>query len=217
MKKVVKRDGRKVAFDATRIEQAVIAAMKEAGTLDSVFASELAQNVMEECPDEISVEDIQDRVEKALMDSPYKEVARAYIIYRNKRTKARGAKTAQIIADIIATKKNDITRENANMNADTPAGMMMKFSSESARAYTDDYLISDEAEQLVRDNILHIHDKDYYPTKSLTCIQHPLDKLLNNGFAAGHGESRAAKRIETASILGCISMETVQNRFCSLR
>lgn len=211
MRTVIKRDGRKAAFDATRIEQAVIAAMKEVGTIDSLFATELAQKVMEQCPEEISVEGIQDRVEQALMDSPYKDVARAYIIYRDKRTKARGAKTAQIMADIIAAKKNEITRENANMNADTPAGMMMKFSSESGRRYADDYLISDEAEQLIKANILHVHDKDYYPTKSLTCIQHPIDKILSGGFQAGHGESRPAKRIETASILGCISMETVQN------
>ena len=153
---VIKRDGREASFDAVRIEQAVIAAMKEVGTIDSSFAVELAQKIMNQCPNRVSVEDIQDLVEKALMDSPYKDVARAYIIYRNKRTKARGAKTAQIIADIIATKKNDITRENANMNADTPAGMMMKFSSESGRAYTDDYLISDEAEKLIEDNMFMI-------------------------------------------------------------
>ena len=65
--------------------------------------------------------------------------------------------------------------------------------------------------EAVKNNYIHIHDKDYYPTKSLTCVQHPLDKLLKNGLFAGHGESRPAKRIETASILGCISMETTQN------
>ena len=97
------------------------------------------------------------------------------------------------------------------MNADTPAGMMMKFASESTKPFVDDYLLSDEAREAVRDNYLHIHDKDYYPTKSLTCVQHPLDKILNNGFWAGHGESRPAKRIETASVIACISMETAQN------
>ena len=60
-------------------------------------------------------------------------------------------------------------------------------------------------------NLLHIHDKDYYPSKSLTCLQHPINKMLSDGFKAGHGESRPAKRIETASILGCISMEQIQN------
>ena len=97
------------------------------------------------------------------------------------------------------------------MNADTPAGMMMKFASESTKSYVDECMLSEEVKEAVKNNYIHIHDKDYYPTKSLTCIQHPLDKILEDGFFAGHGESRPAKRIETASILGCISMETVQN------
>ena len=97
------------------------------------------------------------------------------------------------------------------MNADTPAGMMMKFSSETTKPFVDDYLLTEEVKIAVRQGYLHIHDKDYYPTKSLTCVQHPLDKILRNGFFAGHGESRPAKRIETASILGCISLETAQN------
>ena len=113
--------------------------------------------------------------------------------------------------EIINIKKNDITRENANMNADTPAGMMMKFASETTKPFVDDYLLSNDVREAVEKNYLHIHDKDYYPTKSLTCVQHPLDNILEHGFYAGHGSSRPAKRIETASILGCISMETAQN------
>ena len=97
------------------------------------------------------------------------------------------------------------------MNADTPAGMMMKFASESTKSFVDECLLSEDVKEAVQNGYIHIHDKDYYPTKSLTCVQHPLDKILKNGFFAGHGESRPAKRIETASILGCISMETVQN------
>jgi len=97
------------------------------------------------------------------------------------------------------------------MNADTPAGMMMKFASETTKPFVDDYLLSEESRNAVEHNYLHIHDKDYYPTKSLTCVQHPLDNILQNGFTAGHGASRAAKRIETASVLACISMECAQN------
>ena len=74
--------------------------------------------------------------------------------------------------EIINIKSNDITRENANMNADTPAGMMMKFSSETTKPFVDDYLLSEEVKEAVSNNYLHIHDKDYYPTKSLTCVQH---------------------------------------------
>ena len=120
-------------------------------------------------------------------------------------------RTREVFRDIIEAKANDITRENANMNADSPAGMMMKFASETTKPFADDYLLSPTARQAVRDNYIHIHDKDYYPTKSLTCVQHPLDKILRNGFVAGHGESRPAKRIETASVIACISLETAQN------
>ena len=159
----------------------------------------------------MTVEEIQDNVEIELMKSRRKDVAQLYIAYRNQRSIARKAKTRDIFLEIIETKSNDITRENANMNADTPAGMMMKFSSETTKPFVDDYLLTEEVKIAVRQGYLHIHDKDYYPTKSLTCVQHPLDKILRNGFFAGHGESRPAKRIETASILGCISLETAQN------
>ena len=97
------------------------------------------------------------------------------------------------------------------MNADTPAGMMMKFASEATKTYVDECLLAEDVREAVTGGYIHIHDKDYYPTKSLTCIQHPLDIVLEHGLKAGHGESRPAKRIETASVLACISMETVQN------
>lgn len=124
---------------------------------------------------------------------------------------ARKAETHELFLEIIEAKSNDITRENANMNAETPAGMMMKFASESTKPFVDDYLLSDEVKEAMRNGFIHVHDKDYYPTKSLTCVQHPLDRILKNGLVAGHGESRPAKRIETASIQGCISLETAQN------
>jgi ribonucleoside-triphosphate reductase len=159
----------------------------------------------------MTVEDIQDMVEMELMNSPRKEVARKYIAYRDQRSIARKAKTRDMFLEIIETKSNDITRENANMNADTPAGMMMKFASESTKPFVDDYLLAPEVKEAMRRNYLHVHDKDYYPTKSLTCVQHPLDKILQEGFNAGHGESRPARRIETASVISCISLETAQN------
>ena len=210
---VRKRDGREVPFDPQRIADAILAAMKERGCANVHKADEMASDISAQMANkEIwDVEDIQDLVENKLMVSNMPDVAKCYILYRDKRDKARNSRTDQIISDIIAAEKNDITRENANMNADTPAGMVMKVASEKDKEYTDNYLLSDEAKQAIRDNILHVHDKDYYPTKSLTCIQHPIDKLLSGGFKAGHGESRSAKRIETASILSAISMETVQN------
>lgn len=210
--KVQKRDGRIVDFDHSLICRAILKAMNECGydykEVAHKLSLEVGNEIESECP---TVEDIQDLVEKKLMESNMKDVARAYIIYRDKRNKARKSTSDQIISDIIAAKKNDITRENANMNADTPAGMMMKIASERSKEYVMDYLLSPDVKKLVEDNILHIHDMDYYPSKSLTCVQSPIDQMLNGGFRAGHGESRPAKRIETASVMACISLETTQN------
>jgi len=212
IKYVIKRDGRKVEFDSQKIVSAILKAMNvsDAGE-DIVLAAQIADHIAKSSNSEMSVEEIQDCVEMELMKSPRKEVAKVYIAYRNKRNIARKAKTNEIFQEIIDAQANDITRENANMNADTPAGMMMKFASEATKSYVDECLLSEDVRDAVKNGYLHIHDKDYYPTKSLTCIQHPLDKILEYGLRAGHGESRPAKRIETASVLACISMETVQN------
>ncbi len=211
---VIKRDGRVVEFNPERIVKAVTLAMSQTpGGVDIDLANKIASSVEKQFEDknQASVYDIQDAVEKKLMASSRKEVAQSYITYRYNRDVARKSKTKEVFLDIIGAKANDITRENANMNADTPAGMMMKFASETTKPFVDDFLLSEEARQAVKGGYIHVHDKDYYPTKSLTCLQHPLDKILQEGFKAGHGASRPAKRIETASILGCISMETVQN------
>ena len=209
---VLKRDGRVAGFNKEKICAAIRRAMlqTEKGE-DDALINKIADRIELSGREEMSVEDIQDCVELELMKSTRKEVAQKYIAYRHQRSVARKAKTRDIFLEIIEAKSNDVTRENANMNADTPAGMMMKFSSESTKPFVDDFLLTDEARRAVEQGYIHIHDKDYYPTRSLTCVQHPLDKILKNGFSAGHGESRPAKRIETASILGCISMETAQN------
>lgn len=211
---IIKRDGRITEFNEERIIKAITLAMSNTpGGVDIDLATKIADSVRNQIKDkvQVSVYEIQDLVEKKLMGSSRKEVAQAYITYRYNRDVARKAKSKDMFLEIIETKSNDITRENANMNADTPAGMMMKFASETTKPFVDDFLLSTEARNAVKNGYIHIHDKDYYPTKSLTCIQHPLDKILKNGFRAGHGSSRPAKRIETASIIGCISLETVQN------
>ena len=182
---VVKRDGRIVGFNEEKVATAIRKAMLHTQIGEDMhLIRQITDRIAFRGQPQMTVEAIQDAVEMELMKSSRKDVAQKYIAYRNQRSIARKAKTRDIFLEIINIKSNDVTRENANMNADTPAGMMMK---------------------------LHIHDKDYYPTKSLTCVQHPLDKILKHGFSAGHGESRPAKRIETASILGCISLETAQN------
>lgn len=209
---VVKRDGRVVGFNEEKIKGAIRKAMLSTDQgEDEGLLQKIADRIAMTSPSRMNLEDIQDRVELELMKSSRKDVAKRYIAYRDKRSIARRAKTRDLFMEIIAAKNNDVTRENANMNADSPAGMMMKFASESTKPFVDDYLLSQQVRQAVLNNYIHIHDKDYYPTKSLTCVQHPLDKILKHGFVAGHGESRPAKRIETASVIACISLETAQN------
>ena len=209
---VVKRDGRVVGYNEEKIKAAIRKAMltTELGE-DEALINKITDRIGYTGRERMTVEEIQDLVEDELMRSPRREVAKRYIAYRDQRSIARRAKTRDMFNEIIEAKNNDITRENANMNTDSPAGMMMKFASETTKPFVDDYLLSPEARDAVRSGYIHIHDKDYYPTKSLTCVQHPLDRILSYGFIAGHGESRPAKRIETASVIACISLETCQN------
>ncbi|MDE6549029.1 MAG: anaerobic ribonucleoside triphosphate reductase [Muribaculaceae bacterium] len=209
---IQKRDGRIVGYNEEKIKAAIRKAMLATSSgEDESLIQRITDRIGMTGKERMTVEDIQDRVEIELMKSARKDVAKKYIAYRDQRSIARRAKTRDIFLEIIETKNNDITRENANMNADTPAGMMMKFASETTKPFVDDYLLDPEVKQAVKNNYLHIHDKDYYPTKSLTCVQHPLDNLLENGYVAGHAESRAPKRIETAGVIACISLETAQN------
>ena len=209
---VVKRDGRIVGFNEQKVMAAIRKAMLHTDKgEDERLLYQITDRIAQKGDGQMTVEEIQDLVEMELMKSSRKDVAQKYIAYRNQRSIARKAKTREVFLDIVNIKNNDVTRENANMNADTPAGMMMKFASETTKPFVDDYLLSEDSRNAVEHNYLHIHDKDYYPTKSLTCVQHPLDNILQNGFTAGHGASRAAKRIETASVLACISMECAQN------
>lgn len=210
MYKVKKRNGNLVPFDISRIENAI---QKAFLSCEVTVSEDIVKNIAADVKiwDEISVEDIQDQVVELLHDWDYGKVAEEYVIYRHKRATIREGKTKEVFLSIINTENNDVTRENANMNSDSPAGMMMKFASESTKPFVDRYLLSKESKQAIEENYIHVHDKDYYVTKSLTCVQTPLDRILHNGFRSGHGESRGAKRIETAATLACISMETTQN------
>jgi len=117
----------------------------------------------------------------------------------------------ETIESIIRAESNDITKENANMSAETPSGMMMKFASETTKSYTASELLKVEHYQLHHKGSIHIHDLDYYPTRSLTCVQHPLDQMLNHGLEVNHASLRKANSIHGATVMACISLETAQN------
>ena len=162
IKQVKKRDGRIVEFNNQKIVAAILKAMAVTDDgEDIILAAKIADAISKNQREVMSVEEIQDCVEMELMESPRKEVAKKYIAYRNKRSLARNAKSNEIFQEIIDAQANDITRENANMNADTPAGMMMKFASESTKSYVDACLLSDDVREAVQNGYIHIHDKDY--------------------------------------------------------
>ena len=168
-----KRDGRIENFDKQKIVNAILKAMNQEFVNDIKCAQAIADKLVMLDRDVVDVEDIQNMVEVELMKSKYKNVAKDYILYREKRNIARGRKTYEMYMGIVNTIANDITKENANMNADTPAGMMMKFASETSKSFVMDMLLSDKSKDYIKSNYLHMHDADYYPTKSLTCLQHP--------------------------------------------
>lgn len=210
---IIKRNGQIVEFDLNKIYSAVEKAFIACGykSMVSDFKRNLEEEDWTKLGEPLTVEKVQDRLEEILYLSGFMDVHKNFLLYRSSRALARESKNKKIFESIIATENNDVTRDNANMNSDTPAGMMMKFASETSKPFVDKYLIANDVKEAVKDNILYIHDKDYFPTRSLTCIQHPLDRILTKGFMAGHGEARPAKRIETAAILAAISMETIQN------
>lgn len=206
---ITKRNGLQEPYDFAKIENAIRSAFQSCGYND--IPEEVIEVIKETSFLLDNVEDIQDKVESILYETSYKDVYNHFVTYRANHALLREIKTRTLFDSIIGVEKNDVTRENGNMNSDTPAGMMMKFSSETTKPFVDRYILSPAVKKAQADNLLHIHDKDYYLTRSLTCIQHPLDKILTNGFQSGHGSARPAKRIETAAIQACISMETIQN------
>ena len=164
---VVKRDGRIVGFNEQKIMAAIRKAMLHTDKgEDERLLYQITDHIAQGGESQMTVEQIQDLVEVELMKSSRKDVAQKYIAYRHQRSVARKAKTREVFLDIVNIKSTDVTRENANMNADTPAGMMMKFASETTKPFVDDYLLSEETRDAVEKNYMHIHDKDYYPTTS---------------------------------------------------
>ena len=211
---VIKRDGSVVDYQVEKVRKALESAFSStnAHPADSVIELIVDEvNKLFEESNKVHVEQIQDTIEYQLMGLGWFDTAKAFILYRDKHATMRETKTRKLFESIVNVEKNDVTRDNANMNADTPAGMMMKFSAETTKPFVDKYILSNEVKKAVDNNYIHIHDKDYYLTKSFTCLQHPLDRIFECGFRIGHGEARAPKRIETAAMLAVISLESIQN------
>ena len=209
---VIKRDGRKVPLDPNKITTAI---SKTDASLGSSLLLSLTDEVVNQLPDtEISVETIQDLVEKTLVSHNLFAQAKSYILYRNQRSKMRDLNNdlTQTINSLVVQKStdSDLKRENANINADAPMGIMLKFGSEASKHYSLNHLIKPEQAEAHQRGDLHIHDLDFFPL-TINCLQIPAGKLLEKGFFTGHGLIRSPNSIQTAAALMCIIIQSSQN------
>ena len=217
---IIKRDGREVPFDAEKITGAIMRAFLATEGADSRKAAEaVTAQVVRELEADPSlhtpaVEDIQDAVERVLIESGYVQTAKSYILYRAERSRIREMNTRlmRIYADITnkAAIDSDIKRENANINGDTAMGAMLKYGSEGAKQFNLMFMIKPEHAEAHRSGDIHIHDMDFL-TLTTTCTQIDLIALFRGGFSTGHGYLREPKDIRSYAALACIAIQANQN------
>ena len=218
IKNIQKRTGQIVPFDAEKITDAIRKANLE--SIDETFSQhqleKLTKSVIhriegEETP---AVEFIQDAVEKVLIKNNFASTAKAYILYRAEHAKIRDAEgdLMDIYNELTfkRAKDADIKRENANIDADTAMGTMLKYGSEGSKYFIDHHILPKDIAAAHIDGDIHIHDKDFYMLTE-TCCQIDLLKLFKDGFSTGHGYLREPNDIRSYAALGCIAIQANQN------
>lgn len=211
---IIKRDGKTEEFSPEKIKKAITKAFMAGGLLNEErLIDGITKRVVKSIEKKlISVEEIQDIVERELMGSnPY--IAKKYIIYREWRTVERDKRTSmkRIMDGIVKIEKNDVNLSNANMSSHTPAGQMMTFASEVTKDYACKYLLGVKYSRAHRNGDIHIHDLDYYPTKTTTCVQYDLDDIFERGFHTKNGSIRTPQSIQSYATLATIVFQTNQN------
>ena len=216
---ITKRDGRTVHFDINKIASAIEKAFAATiGKKDYAICLALAQEVSdifeEKQIDSPTVEQIQDTVERVLINHGHVRTAKAYILYRAERTRVRNMndrlmKTFEDITYKDAT-DSDIKRENANIDGNTAMGSMLKYGSEGAKHFYESYVLNPAHSEAHRNGDIHIHDLDFY-TLTTTCCQIDLIKLFHDGFSTGHGVLREPNDIASYASLACIAIQSNQN------
>ncbi len=211
-KTIQKRDGRQVPFDEAKITDAVFKAARAVGGEDRQTAMELSIEVLKLLKKKYNgnlfgVEDVQDLVEKVLIEAGHAKTAKAYILYRDKRTRMRDAKGE--LMDAVEEILEETNRENANIS-NSPSAKMLQIASAASKKYYLTRLIPEEMSHAHLRGDIHIHDLDFYG-KTLTCLQIPLHKLLSEGFNTGHGYIRPPKRPISATSLAAIILQSSQN------
>ncbi|MBE8951742.1 MAG: anaerobic ribonucleoside triphosphate reductase [Quinella sp. 1Q7] len=218
--KVRKRSGQRVNYDREKIFNAIAGANRDATTPADRLSDDDLQRVTDTVERAISanevvgVEEIQDQVEKALMAHGFFDVAKQFIVYRQKHSQRRAAqkKLVDTYRDIFfADSVNvDLKRDNANINTDASMGIMLKLGAESSKYFVDNYVLPEEFAQADRDNWIHIHDKDF-SLITFNCCQIDLLKLFHGGFSTGHGFLREPNSIRSYASLACIAIQSNQN------
>ena len=218
--KIIKRDGREVDFDPEKITTAILKAFVATGSAKGEKdARELTCQVVEEIQRSESigvpsVEEVQDTVERVLIENGFVRTAKSYILYRAERNRAREMNTRlmQIYEDITfkASVDSDIKRENANINGDTAMGAMLKYGAEGAKQFNLMFVLKPEHARAHQEGDIHIHDMDFL-TLTTTCCQIDLLKLFHGGFSTGHGVLREPNDISSYSALACIAIQANQN------
>lgn len=217
--KIKKRDGREVPFNIEKIANAIFKAAEAVGGQDYNTALELAEEVTLYLEDNFKgetpeVEDIQDGVEKILIESGHARTAKEYILYRSERNKAREMNTRlmKVYEDLTfkEAKDNDLKRENANIDGDTAMGTMLKYGSEGAKQFYDLFILNPDHSHAHKNGDIHIHDLDFL-TLTTTCCQIDLLNLFKGGFCTGHGYLREPNDIQSYAALACIAIQSNQN------
>ena len=215
---IIKRDGREVPFELTKIKNAIDKALNACNEKNDRLSMNLAIQTDEKLAElgleKPTVEDIQDVVEQVLIENELFEVAKRYIVYRQERTNIRESNTKlmNIYKNLTfnEAKENDIKRENANIDGDTPMGMMLKFGSEATKEFAKKFLMKKEYAEAHEAGDIHIHDMDFY-YMTTTCCQIDLTKLFTKGFSTGHGFIREPNSINSYAALACIAIQANQN------
>ena len=216
---IIKRDGRVVLYEQSKIAKAILRAMEAAREGNASDAARVANDVQltieDKCRNSVpQIEEIQDAVENQLMNHGYNESAKQYILYRANRTRAREANTSlmKTIDEItkVDAQSSDMKRDNANIDGNTAMGSMLQIGSAGARSYNEAYLLRPEHAKANREGDIHIHDFDFY-SLTTTCTQIDIQKLFKNGFSTGHGYLREPQGIQSYAALGAIALQANQN------
>lgn len=217
--KIKKRDGREVPFNIEKIANAIFKSAQSVGGQDYKISMDLAEEVVRICNEKYTnsvpgVEEIQDIVEKVLIESGHARTAKEYILYRAERSRAREMNTRlmKVYEDLTFkdAREVDIKRENANIDGDTAMGTMLKYGSEGAKAFYDLFVLNPDHAEAHKAGDIHIHDLDFL-TLTTTCCQIDIEKLFSGGFSTGHGYLREPQNIASYSSLACIAIQSNQN------